>query len=202
MNQFFTIQNQGEGLYKEKGSKFLSHAIAVSTEEEVKDHLAELRKKYYDARHHCYAYVLGMSSQRFRANDDGEPAHSAGDPILGQIRSFDLTNVLVVVVRYFGGTKLGVGGLINAYRTATEEALKNSKKREIYEEVMLDLRFPYDLLNLIERLIVELEINVVDRDFQQDCRIKGYLRKDSVGSLKHRIKDLYNLEMSIEDSHQ
>src|SRR5690606_7725476 len=118
-----TIAQPAEGLYKEKGSKFIALAYPVYTEEEIKDRLAELRKKYYDARHHCYAYMLGADKSRYRANDDGEPNHSAGDPILGQIRSADLSNVLVVVVRYFGGTKLGVSGLITAYKTATADAL-------------------------------------------------------------------------------
>ncbi|MEQ9007162.1 MAG: YigZ family protein, partial [Ekhidna sp.] len=120
MSIYHTIKEKSEGLYKEKGSKYLAFAYPVKSEVEIKEIQESLRKEYYDARHHCFAWVLGMDDQSYRANDDGEPAHSAGDPILGQIRSFELTNVLVVVIRYFGGTKLGVGGLINAYKTATE----------------------------------------------------------------------------------
>lgn len=200
MSAYSTIEGRSDALYKEKGSKFLAFAFPVSTEEEIKKYQEELRKEYYDARHHCYAWRLGLSDQAWRANDDGEPSHSAGDPILGQIRSFELTNVLVVVVRYFGGTKLGVGGLINAYKTATEEALTKAKSVEIFEKVELDLKFPYEILSTVERLISDLDIKVVNRDFQANCRIIGSIRKDSLESLNNRIKDLFNLELSIRDS--
>ena len=117
-DSFLTISGKSEGLYKDRGSKFLSFSFPVSSEEEINQRLDEVRKKYHDARHHCYAWMLQPDQSKSRANDDGEPNHSAGDPILGQIKSFELTNTLVVVIRYFGGTKLGVGGLINAYKTA------------------------------------------------------------------------------------
>ena len=126
MADFLTIQKKSEGIYKEKGSKFIAYAYPIKTEEEVRPLLKSLKKEYYDARHHCYAFVLGKDKKRFRAADDGEPSNSAGAPILGQIRSLDLTNVLVVVVRYFGGTKLGVPGLITAYREAAKDALNQS----------------------------------------------------------------------------
>ena len=129
-DSFLTIGQPAEGLYKEKGSKFIGLAFPVKTEDEVKERLEETRKTYYDARHHCYAYILGHEGTQFRANDDGEPNHSAGDPILGQIRSKELTNTLVIVVRYFGGTKLGVSGLINAYKTAAALALDNTSIEE------------------------------------------------------------------------
>jgi uncharacterized YigZ family protein len=137
-----TIARPSEGEYKEKGSRFLGFAFPVSTEEEIKGHITFLRKKYFDARHHCYAWMLGADRKLFRAFDDGEPNHSAGDPILGQIRSKGLTNVLVVIVRYFGGVKLGVGGLISAYRTAAEEALN---KAEVIEQDVMDcIHISYD----------------------------------------------------------
>src|SRR5690606_39655528 len=123
---YLTIADHAEGLYYEKGSKFIALAYPVSDEEEIKSLLENIRKKYYDARHHCYAYRLGREGLVFRANDAGEPNHSAGDPILGQLRSYNITDVLIVVVRYFGGTKLGVGGLINAYKTAAADAIENS----------------------------------------------------------------------------
>ena len=123
---YFTLKGNSEGFYKEKGSKFLAFAFVISSEEDVKKIIAELKKKYYDARHHCYAYVLGNQSEKYRANDDGEPGHSAGDPILGQIRSNSLTNTLIVVVRYFVGTKLGIIGLINAYKTATADSIASN----------------------------------------------------------------------------
>ncbi len=121
-----TIQKSATGSYKEKGSKFLAFAFPVTSESEIKENLAALRKEYFDARHHCFAWMLGAEKKLFRSSDDGEPNHSAGDPILGQIRSTNLTDVLIVVVRYFGGVKLGVGGLISAYKAAAEDALKNA----------------------------------------------------------------------------
>ena len=123
-NRFLTISKESESLYKEKGSKFIGIAVPTNNEEDVKEHLEAIKKKYYDARHHCYAYVLNPEGTQTRANDNGEPKHSAGDPILGQIKSKELTNTLVLIVRYFGGTKLGVRGLISAYKTAAKEALE------------------------------------------------------------------------------
>src|SRR5437879_4473463 len=131
---FFTIQNPTQGIYKEKGSKFLAFAFPVNSETEIKGQLDLLKKKYFDARHHCYGYVLGADKTKFKGHDDGEPNHSASDPILGQIRSKNLTDVLVVVVRYFGGVKLGVGGLMQAYKAAAEDALNQASVIEI--EVM------------------------------------------------------------------
>ncbi|MEP5613302.1 MAG: YigZ family protein [Cyclobacteriaceae bacterium] len=197
MSQFFTVEHSSDALYKEKGSKFFAFSFPISAEEDVKLRLEELKKEFHDARHHCYAYVLGMDQQSFRANDDGEPSHSAGDPILGQIRSFELTNVLVVVVRYFGGTKLGVGGLISAYKAATEETLKKASRKEIFEEVNLLFQFPYDLLSSVERLVSELDISVINRDFQEDCRISASMKLQLLDQLKHKTSDLYNLHLSI-----
>ncbi len=193
---YYTIQSATQGCYKEKGSKFLSFTFPVTSEEEVKEQIAGLRKTYYDARHHCYAWVLGLSQQNWRANDDGEPSHSAGDPILGQIRSNDLTNVLVVVVRYFGGTKLGVGGLIGAYKQASEDALKKVSRKELFEQLSLNFQFPYDLLSAVERLIVDFELEVVLRDFREECRIEVKIRKEWMGSFEVKIKDLYNLQVT------
>lgn len=197
MSEYNTIQKRTEGLYKEKGSKFLAFAYPVTSEEQIKEIQEELRKTYHDARHHCYAWVLGMDNQQWRANDDGEPAHSAGDPILGQIRSFELTNVLVVVIRYFGGTKLGVGGLINAYKEATVVALSKAKKIEIFETRELEMRFPYDMMSIAERLITDYNINVVDRDFQLACKITGSIKKDHIEDFKTKTGDLYTMEFKI-----
>lgn len=198
MSNYFTIQADTDGLYKEKGSKFLAFAYPVKSEDQIKEIQEALRKQYYDARHHCYAWVLGMDDQIWRANDDGEPAHSAGDPILGQIRSFELTNVLVVVIRYFGGTKLGVGGLINAYKTATEAALSKAKKLPIFETKKLTMRFPYDAMSVAERLITDFDIEVEERDFQLSCTIHGVLKKDLVQMFKDKTTDLYTIEFEIE----
>lgn len=198
MSAYFTIKKPTSSLYKEKGSKFIARAYPVASEEEIKIIQEELRKEYYDARHHCYAWILGMDKQVWRANDDGEPSHSAGDPILGQIRSFELTNVLVVVIRYFGGTKLGVGGLINAYKTATEKSLSIADKHAIYETKKLAMHFSYDMLSMVERLVTEFEIEVTERDFQISCSLYGRIRKDSVELFRERTTDMHTLKFEIE----
>jgi len=164
---FYTISKGGEGFYKEKGSKFIGLAFRVRDEEEVKERLEEVKKQYYDGRHHCYAYIL--SKDKLRANDDGEPNHSAGDPILGQIKSKNLTEVLIVVVRYFGGTKLGVPGLINAYKTAAFEALEASKLIEVTIEEIYDIEYGYEITNEVMRLISEFEAEIKNQEFTENC---------------------------------
>jgi uncharacterized YigZ family protein len=170
---YHTIEKPAEGLYKEKGSKFLAFAYPVGSEEEIREKLGSLRKQHYDARHHCYAWVIGPDKKRYRAFDDGEPNHSAGDPILGQIRSKDLTNLLVVVVRYFGGTKLGVGGLISAYKTAAEDALNNAVliEKEVFKEFRL--HYPYSSTPEVMRMVKEFEINILHQDFSETCSMEG-----------------------------
>lgn len=174
---FLSLKHESEGLYKEKGSKFLAFAYPVSDEQEIKEKLDTLRKKYYDARHHCYAYMLGKNRGNFRANDDGEPNHSAGDPILGQIRSNELTNVLIVVIRYFGGTKLGVGGLISAYKTAALEAILAN---EIITEIVThNIRFTFDYVDMndVMKLIKEFELTIKQQDFDNTCRMTIQVRE-------------------------
>lgn len=200
MTDYFTIKSPTEGLFKDRGSKFLSFAFPVTSELDVKEIQDDLRKKYHDARHHCYAWVIGMNDQNWRANDDGEPSHSAGDPILGQIRSFGLTNTLVVVVRYFGGTKLGVGRLINAYKTAASLALSETDKLRIFECTVVSFSFGYDLVSLVERLIMDFEIEVISRDFRESCQIKGNIKNDLITSFKNRITDYFDLEVSFSDA--
>jgi len=168
---YLTLAIVSEGLFKEKGSKFLAFAYPVKTEQEVKGILESLRKKYFDARHHCYAYMLGKNKDVFRTNDDGEPNHSAGDPILGQIRSHSLTNVLIVVVRYFGGTKLGVGGLINAYKTAAAEAILNNKVIETEDQKELTLHFGYQEMNQVMKLVKEYDLEIAAQKFDNICEI-------------------------------
>ena len=172
-----TIDAPAEGLYKEKGSKFIALAYPVYTEEEVKDIVAELKKQYYDARHHCYAYSLGADKGRFRANDDGEPNHSSGDPILGQIRSADLSNILIVVVRYFGGTKLGVSGLINAYKTAAADALANAAVVERHETVLLQAHYAYPQMNDVMGLMKAYDLPIRGQHFELDCRLTLEVRR-------------------------
>jgi uncharacterized YigZ family protein len=166
-----TIQQASEGNYKEKGSKFLGFAFPVQSESEIKQKIADLKKQYFDARHHCYAYMLGEDKMKYRAFDDGEPNHSAGDPILGQIRSRNLTNVLVVVVRYFGGVKLGVGGLISAYKIAAENALSNSTviEKEVLKKYLI--LYPYVSTRDVMKLIKEFEIEIRGQSFEDDCKI-------------------------------
>jgi len=150
-----TIDSETKGLFKSKGSRFIAHAIPVSSQEEIKKRLEELRKEYHDARHHCYAWVLSPDRQAWRVNDDGEPSGTAGKPILGQINSRELTNILVVVIRYFGGTLLGVSGLINAYRTAAADALDNAtvSKRHLTECWLIT--FPYKAMNDVMKVLKE-----------------------------------------------
>jgi uncharacterized YigZ family protein len=166
-----TIEKPSEGLYKEKGSKFLGMAYPVSKQEDITQRLSELRKKYHDARHQCYAWRLGPEKKEYRVNDDGEPSGSAGKPIFGQIQSRDLSDVLIVVVRYFGGTLLGVGGLIRAYRAAASDALDHNQvvERKVYHRMKVD--FKYDRMNPVMKLIKEYELDFEDQQFDLDCSL-------------------------------
>ena len=150
-----TIDNEANGLFKDRGSRFIAKAIPVTSQEEIKTRLAELRKEYHDARHHCYAWVLSPDRQTWRVNDDGEPSGTAGKPILGQINSRELTNILVVVIRYFGGTLLGVSGLINAYRSAASDALGNAMVIERHLVERWTLSFPYESMNDVMKVLKE-----------------------------------------------
>lgn len=172
MNDLYkTIQSKSEGLYKEKGSKFIAFAYPMSSEETIKTEIAELRKRYHDARHHCFAWRLGADLERYRVNDDGEPSGSAGKPIYGQIQSRELTDVLVVVIRYFGGTLLGVGGLINAYRSAASDALDQSGIVELKVTGRLKLEFGYSQMNSVMRVIKDFQLEFEDQQFDLDCSL-------------------------------
>jgi uncharacterized YigZ family protein len=166
-----TITKPAEGQYREKGSRFLAFAFPVATETEIKAHIAQLHKKYFDARHHCFAWMLGAEKQLFRAFDDGEPSHSAGDPILGQIRSKDLTNILVVVVRYFGGIKLGVGGLITAYKTAADDVLSQADITERDVVGSLHVAYDYEATPEVMRLIKEFDLVIESQNFEANCSL-------------------------------
>ncbi|AKD05633.1 YigZ family protein [Pontibacter korlensis] len=192
-----TIEAPAEGLYKEKGSKFIALAYPVYSEEEVKDIIAELKKKYYDARHHCYAYILGADQARYRTNDDGEPNHSAGDPILGQIRSAGLSNVLVVVVRYFGGTKLGVSGLINAYKVSTADALEQATVIEKHETVLLQAHYAYPQMNDVMSLVKEYDLQVRDQQFELDCRLTIEVRRKLQEEITIKLEEMEGVEVSV-----
>jgi len=185
---YLTLAQPAEGSYKEKGSKFIALAFPVYSEDEVKQQLAEVRKIYFDARHHCYAYLLGAAKTVYRANDDGEPNHSAGDPILGQIRASGLSNVLVIVVRYFGGTKLGVGGLIHAYKTATAEALSQAKIVEKYETTFIAIEFEYAQMNEVMSLVKDFNLNVKDQQFEVSCRLVVEVRNQQRETLLSKLR--------------
>ena len=169
---YSTLQQTAEGIYKEKGSKFLAFAYPVDSETAIKERIDHLKKEYFDARHHCFAWMLGPDKTHFRAFDDGEPNHSAGTPILGQIRSKGITNVLIVVVRYFGGVKLGVGGLVNAYRMAAENALNNSSLVEIEISENVNLQFDYLILSDIMKLVKDFGLKILEQDFSANGNIK------------------------------
>jgi uncharacterized YigZ family protein len=174
---YLTLAAPAEGAYREKGSRFLAFAAPVRTEGEVKELLDRLKKEYYDARHHCYAYVLGPAGVQYRANDAGEPNHSAGDPILGQIRSRGLTDLIVVVVRYFGGTKLGVSGLINAYRTAAAEALDAAPVVQKTVRVGLSLHFSYPATNAVMKVVKGYDLEITRQTFLTDCHLEVWVRQ-------------------------
>lgn len=180
----------GEGFYSEKRSKFLAFAHHVETIDEIKDILASYRKKYYDARHVCYAYVLGADKADFRANDDGEPSSTAGKPILGQINSYDLTNVLVIVVRYYGGVNLGIGGLIVAYRTAAADALDHATIETRLVEEVITYSFPYPMMNAVMRVIKEMQPRIVSQTFDNTCSISMSIRQEMAPVLRDRLEKL------------
>ncbi|MDA3780520.1 MAG: YigZ family protein [Bacteroidales bacterium] len=165
------IKQPSTGQFKDKGSKFIAFAFHVETEEEIKQYQEKIRIEYHDARHHCYAYILGPEKKLYRTNDDGEPSSSAGKPILGQIRSFELTDTLIIVIRYFGGVLLGVGGLINAYKTAAAEALKNTTiiKKTLHD--IYEIKFEYPDMNDVMRFIKEDNINMIDQKFELSCSV-------------------------------
>jgi uncharacterized YigZ family protein len=172
IDTYRTLKSSSTGVYKEKGSKFLAFAFPVETEDEIKDRLYEVRKKYYDARHHCYAWFLGADKSRFRANDDGEPSNSAGKPILGKLQSHDLSQILIVVVRYFGGVKLGVGGLINAYRSAADDAILNGTIIQRKMKTFFEINFGYKAMNDVMTIIKSKKLEQLSHQFELACKIK------------------------------
>jgi uncharacterized YigZ family protein len=189
------ITEPAEGFFKDKGSKFFSHAYPVWNEEDIKLALEDLKKKYYDARHHCYSWVLHPDQSAYRVNDDGEPSGSAGRPIYGQLQSFDLTNILLVVVRYFGGTKLGIPGLINAYKSATKDALMQS---EIIEKQIQDVylvSFTYPDMNIVMRILKEEELEQFDQDFGVDCKLKFAVRKKHSERVFEMFRKIHTLKI-------
>ena len=185
-----------EVLYKEKNSKFFSYAFPVTTEEEIKEILERLRKEHFSARHWCYAYQIGTEKIQYRANDDGEPNNSAGMPIYGQIQSFEVTNILVVVVRYFGGVKLGVGGLISAYKITAQMALENSEIVERTIDKHFIISFGYANMNKVMRIIKEKNLQIVSQKMEMDCEIEISIRKKNVQNLLDTFENLYEIKLT------
>lgn len=189
-----TIAKISKGIYKEKGSKFIAYAYPVTSEEEIKAHLAKLKKEYYDARHHCYAYMLGADKKYFRANDDGEPSSTAGKPILGQILSNDITNLLIVVIRYFGGTKLGVSGLIHAYKTAAAEAIADADILDKTVNDIYDIHFDYLVMNDVMKIIKEDQPEQLGQDFNLNCKITLSIRQSEVDRIIEKFTKIDSLK--------
>lgn len=192
-----TIDTPSEGLYKDRGSKFIAFAHPAGDEEEAKLVLEDIKKKYHDARHHCYAYKFGMDENNFRSNDDGEPSGTAGKPIYGQILSYGLTNVIIVVIRYFGGTKLGVRGLIDAYKGATKEALEKADIKERYVKDYFMLTFEYPLMNEVMRLLRDDRIEQIENKYEMNCRIRVAFRQKFSAEISSTLKKLHGLEVEF-----
>lgn len=188
--QTISSDTVGEGYYTEKRSKFLAFAHHVETVDEAMAIVAKYRKQYYDARHCCYAYMLGSDRSVFRANDDGEPSSTAGKPILGQINSHELTNILVVVVRYYGGVNLGTGGLIVAYRTAAADAIAHCKIESRLVEELITYQFTYPMMNGVMRIVKKLQPRIVSQQFDNDCAITLAIRKSKADELRTKLANL------------
>jgi len=191
---YLTIKEPAEGLFKDKGSKFFAYAYPIEDEGEVKEKITDLKKKHHSARHHCYAYMIGAKEQIFRANDDGEPSNTAGKPILGQIQSNNLTNILIVVVRYFGGTLLGVGGLINAYKNAAAEAIVNATISEEIIKQNYELNYSYELMNSVMKLIKDYDLEIKEQVFEMQCTIKLAVRESICETVEKKMTDIRDLQ--------
>lgn len=195
-DSYKVVTMPGEGLYKEKGSKFFAEAFPVHSEAEVKAKVAEIKKKYFDAKHHCYAFIIGPDKSCYRSSDDGEPSGTAGKPILNQILSKDLTNVCVVVTRYFGGQLLGVPGLINAYKTSAREALDNCGVIEKTVDEVYSVSFGYPLLNEVMRILKEENLEQRNTKFELDCYLEIAVRKSISNKIVDKLDRIYGVEVN------
>ena len=195
MDTYKTIASSvQEVIFKEKSSKFLGYAFPVTSEEEIKAHLEEVKKAHFSARHWCYAWQLGYgTNQRYRANDDGEPNNTAGIPIYGQIQSFELTNILVIVVRYFGGIKLGVGGLVQAYKTTTQLTLQEAKIEEKLITEELRIRFEYPLMNKVMRVVKEQNLNITQQLLTENCELHLAIRQSDYQRIQELFENIYGV---------
>lgn len=185
-----------EAIYKEKGSKFFGYAFPATSEEDVKEHIENLKKLHHSARHFCYAWQIGKSYENYRANDDGEPSNSAGMPIYGQLQSFDVTNILVVVVRYFGGTKLGVGGLIQAYKTTAQMALESCKILEKTINKAFLLKFEYPEMNIVMRIIKDEDLKILNQKMELNCLFEISVRRKEAARIFELFENTYKVKIS------
>ncbi len=198
-DEYKTIETESTGFFKDKGSKFHAYAFPVQEEDEVKEIIQNLKKEHHSARHHCYAWRIGTEEIKTRANDDGEPSSTAGRPILGQLQSFDVTNILVVVVRYFGGTLLGTSGLINAYKTATEDVLNNAEIISKLIERKYELSFEYPLLNKVMHTIKQEGLDITTTDFKESCKLWFKVRKNEAEKAQKIFDEIYGVELKLCD---
>ena len=194
---YHTIAGPAQGLYKEKGSKFLAFAFPVRSTDEVKQHLEALRKEYFDARHHCYAYILGPTKDAYRANDDGEPSGTGGRPIHGQLLSADLTDTLVVVVRYFGGVLLGASGLANAYKTAARDAIEHAEIIEKTIDIRYRLHFEYATMNDVMRILKDYDLRPENANYNLDCTLEVSVRQSLSVRFYDEVAGLRTVKIEI-----
>ena len=199
MDTFKTVKDIAQGIYTDKKSKFVAYAIPVQTVEDVKTELEKYKKQYYDARHICWAYMLGADRKEFRANDDGEPSGTAGKPILGQINSNELTDILILVVRYFGGIKLGTSGLIVAYKEAAIEAIANAEIIEKTVDIETSFIFEYPFMNDVMKIVKDIEPTILEQKFEMDCFMSLRIRKSLYDQLISRLKKVESLYFTDEN---
>jgi uncharacterized YigZ family protein len=192
-----TISSPSKGIYKEKGSKFIAVAFSIFSKEEFKDKLNELKKEYHDARHHCYAYKLGLTENEYKYSDDGEPNNSAGAPIFGQIKSFELTNIAIIVVRYFGGTKLGVGGLVTAYKEAAKDALKSAKIIEITVDNIYEIQFEYKIMSDVMNFIKQQQLEVINQTLEEKGTIQFRIRQSEATTLLKKLETIAGINIQF-----
>lgn len=200
-DEYRTIAKPSEGIYKEKGSKFLAFAYPVYADDEIKEHLQRIAKEFYDARHRCYAWRLGLGDDNFRANDDGEPSGTAGKPIHGQMLSNELTNILIVVVRYFGGIKLGTSGLINAYKTAAADAIANA---EIIQKTVDDyytVSFSYEAMNDVMKVLKDENPRIIGQEFDLHCRIRIAVRQSRMPQLAEKLEKVTSVKLYFDGAY-
>jgi uncharacterized YigZ family protein len=196
-DSYKTIKSFSRGVFRDKGSRFIAHAYPVSDQDSVKTIIDGLRKEFHDARHHCYAYMIGYERSVWRINDDGEPSGTAGKPVLGQINSSGLTNILIVVIRYFGGTLLGVPGLINAYRTAAAEAITNAEIIECTVQDYYKITYPYSSMNDVMKILKDESAGQSDQAFDLECRMKVFFRLASGEKIIGRLSRIDDLKMKF-----